>query len=594
MKRIIAGILAMLLIFSMVPVFANVAEESGNKLKEKGIVKGGNNGDLMLDKVLTRVEMAVLLARLYAEEKQAKEYKQPSEYKDEKDVPKWGKNYVSYAKMRGWLKGDSVGNFSPNEAVTGEQLATILLRILGYQTAKWGKNRAELLAKTGIAIEVAGDINRGQVFEALWDAVSKPVMSDGVSVLLERIEQGKKDYTSGDAQKKAHIVWYPETVYDTLFFREGMQRVKLKENGIVSVGYMNEKGELVIKIEVGLHDVGPNRLGDDRFGDGRAIIVNGRGTGFIDKSGKTVIPEDYEDASYFSEGLAWVKNSEGWSYIDINGNVVIDGRTLGGKSDLSAGGIPVNQMPLIDYAFQDGLAYYGNGERYGFINKKGEVVIPISTAYHRLNRFSEGLALVVDERAEELKYGFIDKTGKIVIDINYVDAQDFSGGLAAVNMGTIENQKWGYIDQQGKLVIPAEYSQAGPFSEGLAVVGVSDGKGVIKYGYIDKTGKLVIRPTFDVALPFHEGFAVVSMGGFYGLIDKTGKIAVNYQYSFIRNVRDGLAIVELDSQYGVIDTEGNVVVEAKYDGIFAPLDGETRYEIMDANRYGMLYFEDEE
>lgn len=80
---------------------------------------------------------------------------------------------------------------------------------------------------------------------------------------------------------------------------------------------------------------------------------------------------------------------------------------------------------------------------------------------------SEDLALV---RLND-KYGYIDKQGNEVIPLKYDDAYNFSNGLARVELAG----KYGYIDKQGNEVIPLKYfdlldSESYPTSEFLKEV----------------------------------------------------------------------------------------------------------------------------
>ena len=59
----------------------------------------------------------------------------------------------------------------------------------------------------------------------------------------------------------------------------------------------------------------PKYDGSLNFGEGVAYVsVNGKG-GFIDKSGKEVVPLKYEDGRSFKEGLAAVKLNGKWGFI---------------------------------------------------------------------------------------------------------------------------------------------------------------------------------------------------------------------------------------------------------------------------------------
>lgn len=51
------------------------------------------------------------------------------------------------------------------------------------------------------------------------------------------------------------------------------------------------------------------------------------------------------------------------------------------------------------------------------------------------------------------RYGYINKKGDLVIPFNYDKAKPFENGFAYVE----KNGKSGYIDKNGKIVVPLEY-----------------------------------------------------------------------------------------------------------------------------------------
>ena len=131
------------------------------------------------------------------------------------------------------------------------------------------------------------------------------------------------------------------------------------------------------------------------------------------------------------------------------------------------------------------------GEKYGFIDKQGRMVI--NPQFDMALNFSEGLACVgVDEKTR--KHGFIDKQGRMVINPQFDWADSFSEGLAQVGFGNdLKASKWGFIDKQGRMVINPQFDMALGFSEGLAKVGFGDWM-AWKFGYIDKQGRMVWDP----------------------------------------------------------------------------------------------------
>ncbi len=175
------------------------------------------------------------------------------------------------------------------------------------------------------------------------------------------------------------------------------------------------------------------------------------------------------------------------------------------------------------YDFSEGLASVENDAcKWGFINKKGDIVIPFIYR-NTLSAFCEGLVGACDDNH---KWGFIDRNGLVVLPFIYDFVYSFSEGLAAVDI----NKRKGFIDKSGKLVIPAIYKNTGNFNEGLSFVCNDEGK----YGFIDKNGRVIIPLIFKLAFNFCNGLAKVQdEKGFYGLIDKTGRLVVDCIYKLI-------------------------------------------------------------
>ena len=68
-----------MLLTAILPIIANAEPEdaylsSGLVLKELGVIKGNEEGDLMLDDTLRRQDMVVLISRLYDNELSARAY----------------------------------------------------------------------------------------------------------------------------------------------------------------------------------------------------------------------------------------------------------------------------------------------------------------------------------------------------------------------------------------------------------------------------------------------------------------------------------------------------------------------------------------
>ena len=191
------------------------------------------------------------------------------------------------------------------------------------------------------------------------------------------------------------------------------------------------------------------------FSDGLAVVELNDKCGYIDKTGREVIPLIYDNAYSFSNGLAVVALNGKYGFIDETGREVIPCKYDGART------------------FSEGFARVLLKNKYGYIDTTGKEVIPFK--YDFAYNFFEGFARVVLND----KYGFIDKTGRELTPCKYNYANDFCEGLATVKL----NDKFGYIDKTGKEVIPLIYDYASEFAAGLASAELHG-----NWGYIDKQG----------------------------------------------------------------------------------------------------------
>lgn len=254
------------------------------------------------------------------------------------------------------------------------------------------------------------------------------------------------------------------------------------------------------------------------FHEGMAAYENSKGKwGYMDRSGKSVIPCIYQDARRFSEGLAAVQKDGHWGYINKNGETVI----------------PFQYMN--PYPFHEGLAFVFFNGKYSVIDKNGNVVFCLPQTNEGFLPYSEGWAIV---KPTPYTSYYIDKQGKRVTR-DFIEARPFSEGLAAV-CDKNNNQRWGFIDKTGKIVIPCQYKNVRPFREGLAAV---DG------GYIDKSGNWVIPPKYVETSSFENGFAlVIKDRTTVCVINKSGKETCYYtnqydNFNTIVGFSNGIAAV---------------------------------------------------
>lgn len=159
--------------------------EPGENLKYYEIIKGDNSGDLRPEDPITRQEFAVILTRLNGTAEEAETYSGTVDFNDVDKIASWAKNQVGYCKVNGLMLGDNNNCFNPEGKVTGEELAAILLRLLGYRNADiWGQNIEKLSNLTCMPPIPNRELKRRDVFEAVWPAISTNVDIYG-QILLE-------------------------------------------------------------------------------------------------------------------------------------------------------------------------------------------------------------------------------------------------------------------------------------------------------------------------------------------------------------------------------------------------------------------------
>jgi len=188
----------------------------------------------------------------------------------------------------------------------------------------------------------------------------------------------------------------------TLGFHEGVVGVLLRG----TVSYYDHAGR---KIPIST-EMGPK---SNSFSEGLVPIESRNKWGYVDRSGRVVIQPQFEDAGDFSEGLApvkvyseetiWCPRDESgsrsgftmkWGYIDKTGKLVIP--------------------PQFETAepFSEGLAAIHTCDHSFFIDKTGKRVIVGEFKY--ASSFLGGLARAETLANGDLLSGYINRTGKFV------------------------------------------------------------------------------------------------------------------------------------------------------------------------------------
>lgn len=372
--------------------------------------------------------------------------------------------------------------------------------------------------------------------------------------------------------KEAEPEWIYKGKFDTgTDFKDGMARIQVGFNERAVYGFINDSGKLIVPVKY--HSA-------TEFENGYARAGFNSGMGLIDRDGRIVLQLKYTEAAYSGTGKTAIVADKAFNYalIDFSGREIT----------------PYKYQEI--RKFNSGLALVKLKSRYGYIDSTGTEVIPCT--YHDADSFYDDIARVskngrtgyIDTSGREIiplifdkgencvnniiivakdgKSGCIDRTGKELTPFKYHSISSFKNGFARVTIRKDDRTYLsGIIDSNGKEIIPAEYEDAAyTFSDGLAYVKKNG-----LYGYVNTSNKTVIPFIYKTAWDFSEERACVKKtlknnDNKTGYIDKSGKEITEFEYTTSGSFKNGRAVVGDGSRFGYIDINGREITPMIYDG----------------------------
>ena len=130
-KYIVSLFIVFCLLLSLFPmsIYANVSQEDKiDTVKMVGFMQGDEEGNLNLDKNVTRAEFVTMTVR-------ASSYKDSVGMGNDVKSSHWASEFVQIAVQEGWVSGYTDGSFRPNNMITLEEACTVLLNMLGYDSS---------------------------------------------------------------------------------------------------------------------------------------------------------------------------------------------------------------------------------------------------------------------------------------------------------------------------------------------------------------------------------------------------------------------------------------------------------------------------
>ncbi len=298
-------------------------------------------------------------------------------------------------------------------------------------------------------------------------------------------------------------------------------------------GYISIDGKLVVPFN---YDYTANG-----FVEGMGKVVKGSKIGFVNANNEIVIPIEYDKAANFFNGIALVAIEDNYFLIDKTGRQISENYSM-------------------MRGFSEGFAAVSNDNKWGYINKRGKLQIPL--IYDGVDNFENGLAFVFNKYSEKKKWGMINIVNQVIIPLEYDEISNSQNlDLFEVRNG----DKWGILDAEGKVILPINFDLLDVTNSSFIMA-----KKKAKYGWINSKNEILIPFIYDdfyTTKGFDAGLILVQSGGKWGIITKNNTVVQNMQYDEISYIDEDtkLARVKQNSKYGYINSAGKLAIPIIYD-----------------------------
>ena len=274
--------------------------------------------------------------------------------------------------------------------------------------------------------------------------------------------------------------------------------IKDKKNGLI-----NDKGKIIFPPKKGRFH-GPNLI------NGSAPVLIDCCYGYINRTGKLIIPNQFHIAHPFAFGKAWVNKDGKWGLINEKGDLIID-----------------YKYEEVKEFSEEGLAAVKLDGKWGFINESGQIIVEFKFEIEDPHWYFDQILnnRHVYRIRQDSTIGYIDRSGNVVLETKFQAIRRFdSSGLA----GFFVHEKWGFIDTVGVIKIPPIYEEVFPFYESELAT-VFDGE---NYWLINREGVKTAGPFNFFILPFRESNIAVFQESLFsrqeqGLVDLEGNIILD-------------------------------------------------------------------
>lgn len=380
------------------------------------------------------------------------------------------------------------------------------------------------------------------------------------------------------------------------------------------------------------------------FHKNAAIFFENGNKGVIDRDGQIRLEAKYRDIVIQDDGSFKVKKADLWRLHDGANKIVreytadsvtvVDSnlyriRSMNGcwLSDSKFKSIGTGVFTEIG-KFQNGIAPIKAGERYGAIDKSGNVIL--QPAFSGV-RITEAGIITLEHKGGQRVFSLFDFSGVKKTARSYEDLIQAPNGMFAAR----NRSYWGLVNQAGQEVVACVYDSLIQFMDDLIAVKFHKQFGIINTAekwiappranrvelignsrYLEFTPEAthlkaqngsIIYFTSNKFVPFNgyllettstgdvwkidfdgvivdrqfypkentervyeesEGYRVIKRNGRYGFVDSKGRLRIANRYEDVGPFKEGFAAVKILGKWGFINLADNISVQPVYEQVF--------------------------
>lgn len=287
-------------------------------------------------------------------------------------------------------------------------------------------------------------------------------------------------------------------------------------------------------------------------GDYAPLIYRGK-FGFVNKDGVLITPFKYDKVQIIERNNNFIVKDKGkWGLLDSKLNTLLK---------------CIYDHELIE---SEGMIAICKNSKWGFIKldwisekKNYKSTEIIACQYDAVGKFIDGLAMVKQNGL----FGYIDKKGTIIIPIEYEDCHDERRDKGTQTLVLKKDGRWKYTDLKGFQTLPTclGNDELFEFHNQHAIIRNKD-----SYYLKNKLGTIQYSGQYIERLEGEEVYRITSDNK-YNLLnpDIQKQPLAKEWYEYIGRFVDDMAVVKRNGLYGIINTKGEEIIQCSYDWMSA-------------------------